>query len=432
MRRELRFEMSVRGLSVATALSALLLLGLSLRLSVARAEAPLPSTDRLMVVVAHEDDDIMVSIPDLTGVLREHRAVQLVYLTSGDNGFTCNAYTMGREQGAKAVQAKLAGVPNSWIDEERLVRGKRVRFSRLAGTSTSMAFLGLPNPKMFSQDPPEGALQRLWLRQLTSVSTVPFDGRSGLDSYTREELIEVLRTLMSDFQARDLRVLDASQQQLPIYPFEHVDHMGSAMFATAAFMRYGAANAITFYPLYSVIAKPANLSAADTKLRTDVWALYKGYDPKACDTGLTTICGAAALCDPSLVYDPLWPRSYPEDVLRSTDTLIRTPLGLCLEAVGTSLTTRFCDPQRSGQHWAIPRGGSVRNVGTGQCLAAASASNGTQIALATCARSPSQQFYLTTQKQLRSPDATCAREGFGALAVSDCAIDLLQTGFALR
>jgi LmbE family N-acetylglucosaminyl deacetylase len=398
----------------------------------ARAEAPLATADRIMLVVAHQDDDIGVAVPDLVPAFRQQRAIQTVYLTSGDAGFTCNAYTQGREQGAKAVHAALAGVPNRWLDEERQVRGKRVRFSRLAGTQHSLAFIGLPNPGFLSVTPPEGALQRLWLRQLPSVDTVPYDGRSGIDTYAREDLIEVLRTLMSDFTAKDVRVLDASQQQIPIYPFEHVDHMGSAMFATAAFDRYARADALTFYPLYSVQFKPANLPPDMVTLRRSMFDLYRQYDPKPCDTVTTTVCGAPTNCDPLSIYDPFYSRSYPEDTLRSGNAQIRTPSGLCFEAVGASVAARLCDRTRSVQTWALERGGVVRNLATGQCMASATASSGELVALKPCARGPNQQFYVTTQRQLRGPDATCVRESFGSGVLSECVVDIFQLGFGLQ
>jgi LmbE family N-acetylglucosaminyl deacetylase len=406
-------------------------LGFTLSAMTARAEAPLPALDRIMIVIAHQDDDVMVLVPDLVSAVRAHKPIQTVYLTSGDAGFTCNAYTQGRERGAKAVHAQLAGVENRWLDEERVIRGKRVRFSRLAGTSESMAFIGLPNPAFLSVTPPEGALEKLWLRQISRLDTLPYDGRSAIDAYTREELIEVLRALMDDFSPEDVRMLDASQLQIPSYPFEHVDHMGSAMFALAAFQRHARADALTFYPLYSVLFKPENLSAETAKLRADLFETYRKYDPKPCDTVTTTVCGSLTNCDPMLLYQPLWPRGYPEDTVRSANSLLRTPSGLCLEAAGSALRTSFCNPFLTAQRWALARGGSVRNLATGQCLFAASANAGQAVSLRACVREPSQQFYLTTQGQLRGPDATCVRESLGPELLSECTPDSWQLGFQL-
>lgn len=383
-----------------------------------------------MVVVAHQDDDIMVTVPDLVSAVRERRAIQTVYLTSGDAGFTCNAYTQGRELGAKAQQALLAQVPNQWTDEERVVLGKRVRVSRLAGTSQSMVFIGLPNPALFSQQPPEGALQKLWLKQIAEVSTLPYDGRSGVDRYTREQLIEVLRALMLEFAPQDVRVLDASQQQIPIYPFEHIDHMGSAMFATAAFQRYAKADALTFYPLYSVQFFPENLSAQQTQLRRDMFAAYSPFDAKLCTTTFTNICGVVTNCDPNIIYEAFWPRSYPVDTVRGSGKQLRSPTGLCLEANGNSAKLGFCDPARNTQRWVLERGGVVKSAVSGQCLNTAGA--GQTIGLQSCARTPGQQFYLTTQNQLRGPEATCARDGLGTLTLTECKLDIFQLGWKLQ
>lgn len=398
----------------------------------AHAEPVQASASRIMVVVAHQDDDIMVSVPDLVSAVRERRAIQTVYLTSGDAGFTCNAYTQGREQGAKAQQAFLAGVPNQWVDEERVIQGKHVRFSRLTDTAHSMVFLGLPNPALFSTQPPEGALQLLWLKQIQEVATLPFDGRSAVDRYTREQLIELLRALMLEFAPQDVRVLDASQQQIPIYPFEHVDHMGSAMFATAAFQRYAKADALTFYPLYSVQFAPENLSATMTRLRRDMFAAYRAFDPKVCDTLVTSVCGVVTNCDANSIYDPFWPRSYPVDTVRGSSKQLRSPSGLCLEASGSSARLAFCNSSRSAQRWTLERGGVIKNAATGQCLNAASASQGQALGLQSCARVPSQQFYLTTQAQLRGPDATCVVDALGPVTLAECKVDMFQLGWKLQ
>jgi LmbE family N-acetylglucosaminyl deacetylase len=385
-----------------------------------------------MVVVAHQDDDIMVSIPDLLPSITAGAPIQTVYLTSGDAGFTCNKYTHDRELGAKAGQAKLAGVANRWVDQERIVRGKRVRFSQLVDTNISMAFVGLPNPSFLSANPPDGAMMKLWKRQVTSVNTLPFDGRSGIDTYTREDLIEELRTLMGDFNASDLRVLDASQLQLSIYPFEHVDHQASAMFATAAFQRYARADSITFYPLYSVIFENKNLSAADTALRSQIFDTYRAFDPKICTNLTTNICGGLTTCDPLGIYNDFWPRSYPADTLRGAGKQLQTPTGFCFEAVGTSLRTRFCDSGRAAQRFTLQRGGAIRSDATGQCLSVTSSASGQTVSLRSCVREPNQQFYLTTQKQLRGPDATCVCESGGQGALAECSVDVFQVGYRLR
>jgi LmbE family N-acetylglucosaminyl deacetylase len=401
----------------------------------ARAEAPLPGADRIMLVVAHQDDNIMVMVPDLVNALRAGKAVQTVFVTSGDAGFTCDAYTEGREQGAKLALARLLGVQSRWSEEERSVNGKRVRFSFLANSAVSFAHIGLPNPGLFSAQPPEGALAKLWSREIAQVSTLPYDGRSRLDNYTREDLIEVLRALMVQFAPKDVRTLDASQQQLPYYPFEHVDHMGSAMFAFAAFQRYTLADSVTFYPLYSVLFQSENLSSSSTSLRRDMFDTYRQHDPAPCATEsslTTTICGETTLCDPLFLYDPLWPRSYPDDTVRGASKLLRTPGGGCLDVVNGAVVASLCNALRTNQRWELARGGSVRNVGANKCLAAASANAGQALSLRSCAREPGQQFYLTTQRQLRGPDATCVREWFGQVQLAECALDDTQRDFLLQ
>jgi hypothetical protein len=48
-----------------------------------------------------------------------------------------------------------------------------------------------------------------------------------------------------------------------------------------------------------------------------------------------------------------------------------------------------------------------------------------------CTRTAGQQFYVTTQGQLRGPDATCVRDGLGPVALAECTVDLFQLGWKL-
>jgi len=100
--------------------------------------------------------------------------------------------------------------------------------------------------------------------------------------------------------------------------------------------------------------------------------------------------------------------------------------------VGTSLRTRFCDSGRAAQRFTLQRGGAIRSDATGQCLSVTSSASGQTVSLRSCVREPNQQFYLTTQKQLRGPDATCVCESGGQGALAECSVDVFQVGYRLR
>src|SRR5262245_19947874 len=136
--------------------------------------------------------------------------------------------------------------------------------------------------------------------------------------------------------------------------------MASAMFATAAFQRYAKADALTFYPLYSVQFLAENMSSDMVALRHRMFETYRPFDAKMCPTVFTTICDTLAYCDPVEIYDPFFTRSYTVDTVRRANAALRSPSGQCLDIWLGSVRTRSCDGTRAAQRWTLERGGVVR------------------------------------------------------------------------
>jgi hypothetical protein len=215
--------------------------------------------------------------------------------------------------------------------------------------------------------------------------------------------------------------------------------MGSAMFATAAFQRYARAESISFYPLYSIQFMPPNLPAEAASLRRELVETYRPHDAKICTSWFTTICGVLTTCDLMAIYKPFWPRSYTVDTLRGKDVQIRSPSGQCLDAKSASeVTLAPCDGQRGAQRWNLERGGVIRSSAHARCLIAAGLDHGAasqasqSLGLAGCARVPAQQFYLTSQGQLRGPEATCVREERTRGLLEECAPGTSQRSWQAR
>lgn len=397
----------------------------------AHALPPPPSAQRFMVIVAHQDDDGLMFAPDLQSVVTANRPIQTVYLTSGDAGFECSDYTQSRERGAKAAHAFLAGVPNVWSDEERVVRGKRVRVSTLLNTQQTLVFLGLPNRVVVPSDPTIGPLQQLWSGAVPRVTTLSLDGRSGVDSYSKEELIETLRELIGLFNPDDVRTLDASELQPLTYPFEHSDHVHAALFALTALQRRATSAAFTMYRSYSIVFEKENLTTAMTETRRSMFGAYRAHDPKICDALTTQVCGQTTTCDPyTILYEPFFPRNYPIETRIRERTAIRAFGGLCLEASGTSLRFALCNPFAGSQQWALAQGGTIRNLASGACLRANGVTAGSLVGLARCAREREQQFFMTSQGQLRGPEATCV-SAFGQPNLGGCGWDPFKLSWSV-
>lgn len=387
----------------------------------ARADVAPPESTSILVVAAHQDDDILVSTPDLVAALAEDRLTQTLYLTSGDAGFPCTNYTRSRELGAKAVHAKLAGVPNRWLDRERIVNGKLLRVATLIGTQHSLFFVGLPDAK----------LEGVWTGATAQLSTLTWDGRSRVDTYTREQLIETVRALMAEEEVDDVRLLDGSRLQLQIYPFEHPDHVISALVGLAATQRYAQAERVTMYRSYNIQFEPVNMAAQDAQLRRSLFELYKPHDAKICGGFFTQICGRLTTCDSPLLYEGFMGRHYPIEMLRSEDALLEVASGKCLAAAHGALQVQSCNNGVDSQHWSLSSGGELRHLESGLCLNGEGAGASSSFALAPCTRTSSQQFYLTAQGQLRGAEASCARLNAGALRLASCTDEAAQRGFKL-
>lgn len=387
----------------------------------AQAEAPSPESSNILVVAAHQDDDVLVSVPDLAEAIAEDRTIQTLYLTSGDAGFPCTSYTRSRELGAKAVHAQLAGVPNQWIDQERVVNGKVLRVSTLVGTHQSLAFVGLP----------DGKLEGLWNSATAKLSTLTWDGRSRVDSYTREQLIETVRALMVADGVDDVRLLDASRLQPPMYPFEHPDHVTSALVGLAATQRYAQADQVTMYRTYNIQFEPVNMSEQDSGLRRSLFDLYKPYDVKICGGLFTRICGRLTTCDSPALYEGFIARHYPIEMQHSEDALLQVTSGKCLASANNTVQVQSCNAAVDWQHWSLSGGGELRNLASGLCLRGTGTGNASSFALEPCARTAAQQFYVTDQGQLRGTEATCVRFNAGALTLVSCTDEAAQLGFKL-
>src|SRR4051812_1146650 len=84
------------------ALAACAVLG-AVRPGIARAVSPPTAgacgSGTTLVIVAHEDDDLLFLSPDLVGDVKSDRCVHAVFLTAGDAGSTA-AYWAGRELGS--------------------------------------------------------------------------------------------------------------------------------------------------------------------------------------------------------------------------------------------------------------------------------------------------------------------------------------------
>lgn len=397
--------------------------------SAARAEVAGPST---LLVVAHQDDDLLMLYPDLQDRLNPHTPVATVYLTNGNAGLACPAYTRGRELGIRAVHAALVGVADQWKDEERVVNGKLLRVSSLVGTQHTLWFVGLPNSPA-----PRTSLEYLWTERDAQLDSMDVDGRSRVDHYTAEQLTETLSALMHSLKVEDVRLLDASRRQPELYPFEHTDHVHSALFGLAALLRYGEAKRFNMYRSYNIQLEKKNLPRETIAKREALFRQYAQYDQKICETRKTEICGESTRCFPLGLFLPFMARRYTIENVSHTDAKLRTRLGRCLsananDAEGARITTPRCKDEDAAQRWSLGPTGQLRQLASGRCVAAEQEKLGSKLVLVTCENEHRQRFFLNDHGQLRGPNASCVSAGLsGEPELEPCGLSLRQTGWRI-
>lgn len=381
---------------------------------------------RTMHVVAHQDDDLGLMNPNLLNTIARGHEVMTVFLTDGSAGLPCGDYALSRAQGSFAAYAQMAGVPNQFepLHEQR-IGDKTVLVTRLMGAPVTLVFMGFTNAPVDAASD----LPALWDGTLPSIETSLLDGRQTVDSYTREALIETLKLLIEQFAPAHLNTLDASQLQPAIWPFDHPEHVASALFALAAAQRARPRPTMRMYRAYNIQLAPANVAKEDVATKGKVLSAYSPFDDKICSSEKLQevhICGIPQLCDlPALLYKGYDSRQYAVGFVHAGTGAISGPGNNCLEANAPTVRLASCELSRPTQRWSVRADGTIRS-GT-DCLSKLDA----RVQVQPCTGSAAQQFSLTTQGQLRGPDASCVDAQQNELTLAACALVERQLGFGL-
>ncbi|MDB4986554.1 MAG: Rhs family protein [Myxococcaceae bacterium] len=423
--------------------------------------------ERTMVFVAHEDDDVGLLTPDSFHTIRAGRTFQSVVLTAGDAGFVdCadqNGYIKGREEGELAAYARMAKVPFDpnnpaavWtaVTPNPKLPNTGMTYRKYFLTShpnISVIYLSLPN-----NDKVKG-LADLWNAHDDSlkIQTWRQEKRRPVDQFTRQTLIATLLELMVQFQPTHISTLDSSELYPPSYPFDHPDHINSALFALAASQHYTTPHTFRTYRTYNpMFTEPANVSANDTAVKLQLLTDYSVHDAwfpnqsnNFCPLGVVSICGSSLepCQDPSIFWPGFQARQWtatPTQGNRSVGA-IAGPFNKCLQASGTtpgsSVSLATCSVALASQSWKVNADYTIRQKSSGLCVTAAGAASafrprGTGLTLQACPVTPSfeQQFFLTTDGQLRGPDATCVAAAGNALSIQECSNDDSKLSFRLQ
>jgi hypothetical protein len=403
------------------------------------------SAKRVVNIVAHEDDDL--GMVGLAQNLREQGSVVTVYLTAGDAGFDCQSYVASRETGILRAYEVAAGVAEgapgfAWREDDIEVDGRSLRRVQTENGRVTLLFVGLPNSPFFSGL----SILDLWQTPGLALSTIPDTRRERVDRYQREDLIRMLTALLEQLTPEHLNTLDSSRVWSADLPFDHPDHVGSALFALAAQQRTTAAAppSLRLQRGYNAALEARNVSTAEADSRRAIFNTYAAHDPVICSTGVTDVCrGDPApniqVCDDLVTtYESLNHVSYTSVPIQNVGGTLRGPGARCLggEALaGSQPGLTDCDPAAPGQHWDLVRGDLLRLRGSQLCASAsfAPAERGAAVTLRPCdASASSQRFWLSTDGKLRAPDASCLQADGDSLSVQECSAESSQLNWALQ
>ncbi|RZU54500.1 GlcNAc-PI de-N-acetylase [Krasilnikovia cinnamomea] len=227
-----------------------------------------------MQVVAHQDDDILFVNPDLRTDIRAGRCIVTLFLTAGDAGRSV-AYWRGREAGAMAAYATMAGVPNRWIHRPVTLAGHRITRVALVGRKISLLFLRLPDGHGYANHDWE-TIAKLWKGTIPAVHSID----SGT-AYTRDGLVETVGAAMRTWRPDVVRTLDYSARY---GRGDHGDHISAGYVTYTAHLSYATAHRLYGYRGYPISAEPANLSPIAARAKRAVFFAYAPHDASVCKT----------------------------------------------------------------------------------------------------------------------------------------------------
>ena len=253
------------------------------------------SANSSMDVVAHEDDDLLFMNPATDTDVAAGRCLTTVYLTAGDDG-QGPAYWHGREDGAMAAAATMAGTRNRWTTTQLLTAsGQAVLTRTLNGTHLRLIFLRLPTGS------PAGravhrheCLGRLHAGTITDVHAV-----DGSAVYTSASLRATLSGFMTLFRPGIVRTLDYAGRY---GDGDHADHHNAAYYTYEAQRTYATAHRLQAFRGYPMTQLPANEPDAVAARKLAVFLSYSAHDSHTCQT--------ATACRRDLRYRPWMSRTY--------------------------------------------------------------------------------------------------------------------------
>jgi LmbE family N-acetylglucosaminyl deacetylase len=254
---------------------------------IALADLPLTTCRTLTVmnVVAHQDDDLLFTNPDLLNSIHNGQCVRTVYVTAGDAGGN-KFYWLSREQGSEAAYSRMLGVADSWVQQTvRLSdRGYATISSPIGNPDVSLIFMHLPDGNLRGQGFKASGYESL--QKLQSGAIAQIRSVDGQSFYSYDQLEYAIADMMFVYKPNEVRTQATFVSD--VAP-DHNDHMAVSGLAQAAYELYSqqqgngdSAVTLNRYIGYPIQTFPANVSGNDLAEKEAAFFAYAKYDRGVC------------------------------------------------------------------------------------------------------------------------------------------------------
>lgn len=223
----------------------------------------------LVTVVAHLDDDLLFVDPAISERLDAGWCITTVHLIGGANGADF-AYVQTRERASRLAYARMAGVPDEWLESNVTIAGKLVHQMVLkASPRVRLLELRLPGGAVRGGRVPLGLL---W-EQRATLLTYPMnaDGSARV-KYDRDGLSATLKAIL----APATLIYTLNPDTVPF--IEHPDHILTARITRHVAQTLGKSAPIVYHVTYPTGSWPGNLPAAEVQRKRDIVASYFSID----------------------------------------------------------------------------------------------------------------------------------------------------------
>ncbi|KAL4875994.1 hypothetical protein BJY04DRAFT_223480 [Aspergillus karnatakaensis] len=255
---------------------------------------------RTLNIVAHHDDDLLFLNPEIMQDIDVGRGVQTLFLTAGDAGLDSEYWT-GRQSGALAAYARMAGVDDDWTESSLDIPDRDISLYTLVDQDDiSLIFLRLPDGSAdgngFANTGNE-SMEKLWKSAIPEIRSVDESGMT----YTRDALIDTIAWIIDDYDPHAVNTLNYLDD---FGTGDHSDHTAGALFANEAAIQSSFDGTVTAYIGYESSDLPPNVMGEELEVKKAAFYSYAGYDPAGCTSDQS--CSGTA-------YERWLQREFPRD-----------------------------------------------------------------------------------------------------------------------